>query len=1077
MNLKDLARKALLTLSLSVLCLTAFAQSHTVSGVVIDDLGEPMIGVNVVVKGTTNGCMTDIDGNYSIPDVKPTDVLVFSFIGMSSQEVKAGAQTTINVTMAEDSQMLEDVVVVGYGTMKKKDLTGAVTTVNSETLAAVPVANAAEALQGKMAGVQVTTTEGSPDAEMSIRVRGGGSITQSNGPLYIVDGFPVESISDIPSSDIEDITVLKDASSTAIYGSRGANGVILVTTKSGKEGKVNVSYNAYISVKNMIGKLDVLSASDYAKWQYEHAMLVNKPEQYTKYFGAYEDMGLYDGIATNDWQEQVYGRTGRTFNHNLSITGGSDVMKYSFSYARMDDKAIMQNSSFVRDNVSLKLNHKIGKKVTLDYQVRWAKTKILGGGANEQSSSYNTDKRLRYAIQFVPFPVAGISGAGSDDGEDDATGGNFYHPVTSIYDNDQQRTREQLNLSGSFTWELIKNLKFKSEVGYDTYTQNTDRFYGTTTYYVKNVPAAENQGKPAASFERYERNKLRNTNTLNYDFKGLFGKSSSHHLDALLGQEYVIQKVKTLTSINHGYPDWYTAEQAWKLSTQGVAYSNDNFYDPDDILLSFFGRFNYNYAGKYYFSGTVRADGSSKFADGHRWGIFPSASIAWRMSDESWMEGTKSWLDDLKVRLSYGAAGNNNIPSGVSATPEYQSYTTSWINGYGNYWAPSKTMSNSDLTWETTYTRNLGFDYAMLKSRINGTLEFYWNTTEDLLLAYPVAGTGYDQQYRNMGKTQNIGVEFSINWAAVQKKNYDLNLGFNISFNKNEVKSLGDLNSYDNISTNWASSEIDRDFIVEVGQPIGQVYGYIADGRYEVSDFDIAKSQAQGKWVLKDGVADNSGVTGITTRPGTLKIVDKNGDGTITTDDRDIIGDTNPLFTGGFNLSGRIYDFDLSANFNFSVGNDVYNANAVEYTQTSKYKYRNMISAVADGTRWTNIDAQGNLLNWNEAEQLAALNTNTTAASPYTGKYVLTSNYVEDASFVRLSTVTLGYTLPKKLLTKIHLSKLRVYFTGYNLLTFTNYSGMDPEVSSVRKTNMTPGVDYSAYPKSKQFVFGLNLNF
>ena len=1076
MNLKDLAKRALSTLLLSTLCLLAFAQGHTVSGTVIDDLGEPMIGVNVVVKGTTNGCMTDIDGNYSVQNVNPTDVLVFSFIGMSSQEVKVGAQSAINVTMAEDSQMLEDVVVVGYGTMKKKDLTGAVTTVNSETLAAVPVANAAEALQGKMAGVQVTTTEGSPDAEMSIRVRGGGSITQSNGPLYIVDGFPVESISDIPSSDIEDITVLKDASSTAIYGSRGANGVILVTTKSGKEGKVNVSYNAYYSVKKIIGELDVLSAKDYALWQYEHSMLTNKPENYTQYFGAYEDMGLYDNIETNNWQDQVYGRTGHTFNHNLSINGGSDVMKYAFSYARMDDKAIMQNSSFVRDNLSLKLQHKVGKKITLDYQVRWAKTKILGGGANEQSSSYNSDKRLRYAVQFVPFPVAGISGAGSDD-EDDATGGNFYHPVTAIYDNDQQRTREQLNLSGSFTWEIIKNLKFKSEVGYDTYSQNTDRFYGTTTYYVKNVPASENQGLPASDMQRYTRNKFRNTNTLNYDFKGLFGKNSSHHLDALLGEEYVIQKSKTLTSITHGFPEWFTAEQAWKLTTEGNPYSIENFYDPNDILSSYFGRFNYNYAGKYYLSATLRADGSSKFAEGHRWGFFPSASIAWRMSDESWMEGTKNWLDDLKVRFSYGAAGNNNIPSGVSATQEYQSSSTSWINGYTNYWAPSKTMSNSDLTWETTYTRNLGFDYAIMKSRINGSIELYWNTTDDLLIQYPVSGTGYDYQYRNMGKTENKGFEFTINWSAIQKKNYEFTIGFNVSYNKNKVKSLGDLQSIDNISTNWASSDIDRDFIIEVGHPIGQIYGYRDAGRYEVSDFDIEKSQAQGKWVLKDGVVDDSGVVGISVRPGTLKIADTDGDGTITTDDREIIGDTNPVVTGGINLSGRIYWFDIAANLNYSLGNDVYNANAVEYTQTSKYKYRNMIDDVASGKRWTNIDADGNLLTWNNASELATLNANTTTASPYTGKYVLTSRYVEDASFLRLSTVTVGYTLPKKYLTKLHLSNLRVYFTGYNLLTFTGYSGMDPEVSSVRKTNMTPGVDYSAYPKSKQYVFGINLNF
>ena len=1078
MNLFDFTKKVFSTLLLSLLCVVAFAQGKTVAGVVLDEFGDPMIGVNVAVKGTTNGAVTDFDGNYVLHNVKATDILSFTFIGYAPKEEKVGDRAKIDVTMSEDNQALEEVVVVGYGTMKKKDLTGSVATVNADALTAIPVANASEALQGKMAGVQITTTEGSPDADVTIRVRGGGSITQSNEPLYIVDGFPVESISDIPSSDIEDITVLKDASSTAIYGSRGANGVILVTTKSGKEGKVNVSYNAYYTVKKIAKKLDVLSSGDYARWQYELAMLRGKVNQYTDLFGSYADVAQYDNIATNDWQDQVFGRTGHTFNHNLSITGGSEAIKYSFSYAHMDDKAIMMGSSFKRDNLSLKMTHNIGKKLKLDYQLRWAKTNINGQGANEQSSTYNTDKRLRYAIQFVPFPVSGITGAGTDTAEDDATGGNFYHPVTAITDNDQKRQRNQLNLSGSLQWEIFKNFKFKTEVGYDTYNQDTDRFWGVSTYYVQQLSDGY-ADMPAILLTRYDRNKIRNTNTVNYDFKGLFGKNSKHHLDALLGEEYILQKSKTQSSENHGYPTWFSASQAWKFASQGHASEIENFYDPNDILSSYFGRFNYNYAGKYYVSATFRADGSSKFADGNRWGFFPSASVAWRVSDEAFMENTKDWLDDLKLRFSYGTAGNNNIPSGVSATQEYLANTTYWINGYDSYWAPSKTMSNSDLTWETTYTRNLGLDYSFFNGRINGTAEVYLNNTKDLLIQFPVAGTGYEYQYRNMGETTNKGFEFTINGVALQKKNYDFTVGFNISVNKNNVESLGSLKSIDNINTGWASSEIDRDFIIAVNQPIGQIYGYVADGRYEVSDFDISASQAAGKWVLKEGVADCSNVIGTTVRPGSLKIKETKASktGTITADDRKAIGDTNPKLIGGLNLNARIYWFDIAANFNFSYGNDVYNANGVEYTMTSKYKYRNLIDAMASGKRWTNIDANGNLLDWNSADALAALNAKTTTYSPYTEKYVLTSEYVEDASFLRLSTLTVGYTLPKKYLMKLHLSNLRVYATGYNLFCLTNYSGMDPEVSACRKTNMTPGVDYSAYPKSRQFVVGLNLNF
>ena len=1050
--------------------------AQTVKGTVTDNTGEPIIGASVMEVGVAgNGGVTDIDGNFTVNLKGKGNKLKISYIGMKPLEVNVAGKTTINVKLEDESNTLNDVVVIGYGAVKKKDLTGAVATVDNKALSQVPVASASEALTGKMPGVQITTTEGSPDADVKIRVRGGGSITQSNDPLYIVDGFPVETISDIPASDIEDITVLKDASSTAIYGSRGANGVILVTTKSGKEGKTSVSYNAYYSWKKIAKKLDVLGAKDYTQWQYELANLINKVDNYEKFFGSYSDIDLYDNVATNDWQDIVYGRTGNTFNQNLNINGGSDKMKYAFSYARMDDKAIMQMSDFVRDNLSLKLNAKPTKNVSLDFQARWSKTKINGGGANEQTSTYNTDKRLRYAIQYTPYPVPGLS---TDMDDDDTTNSSFYNPVTSLKDNDQKRTRTTFNMSGAFTWELFKNFKFKSEFGYDTYKVDTKRFYGTTTYYVDNVPSSENQGKPAITLTNQYRTKFRNTNTISYDFKDLFGKNSKHSLNVLLGEEYIIMKNELMTNTVHGFPSTFTAKDCWSLTTQGTPYQITDFYDPNDILSSYFGRVNYNFKDKYLVSATARADGSSKFADGNRWGFFPSVAAAWRISSESFMKGTEKWLDDLKLRLSYGTAGNNNIPSGL-LTQEYVANSTSWINGYNSYLAPSKTMANPDLKWETTITRNIGLDFTLFSSKLTGSIDGYWNNTKDLLIQYPVAGTGYDYQYRNMGETRNMGLEFALTWNAINKKNFGLTVGANISFNKNKVLSLGQLESIDNISTQWASSEIDQDFVIKVGEPIGQIWGYKSDGRYEVSDFDLEKSQAQGKWVLKDGVVDCGNVLGTSVRPGSMKIAETKEEktGVITTADRQVIGDTNPTHTGGFNISARVYNFDLTANFNWSVGNDVYNANAIEYTQTSKYQYRNLIDVMGSGSRWTNIDANGNLLDWTNAEQLAALNAGTTMWSPYTGKYVLTDYYVEDASFLRLSTLTLGYTLPTNLTKRVGINSLRFYVTAYNVFCLTNYSGFDPEVSAIRRTNLTPGVDYSAYPKSRQFVIGLNLNF
>ena len=1068
-------RAMLLFLLVAMISLGVSAQNVAVKGTVKDKTGETVIGASVVLKGNSSvGTITDIDGNFSL-SVPASSTLIISYVGMKTQEVQLDGSSSYEITLEDDSQALEEVVVIGYGSVKKKDLTGSVSTVNSEVLAAVPVANATEALTGKMAGVQITTTEGSPDAEMTIRVRGGGSITQSNEPLYIVDGFPVESISDIPASEIEDITVLKDASSTAIYGSRGANGVILVTTKSGKEGKVNVSYNAYYSWKKVAKTLDVLSARDYAEWQYELANILGDVESYEEHFGGYNDIDLYDNVATNDWQDLTFGRTGHTFNHNVSITGGSDKVKYAFNYAHMDDKAIMQMSNFKRDNLSLKLNGKINKRISVDLQARWSKTKINGAGANETSSVLNTDKRLRYSVQYTPFPVDGVSDAGDDDG----TNSSFYNPLTALRDNDERRFRTQLNMAGAVTWEIIDNLKFKTELGYDTYKYDRDRFYGTTTYYVRNNVAAENQGKPAIQLTKQYRSKIRNTNTLNYDFEKLFAEGSLHHLNALVGHEYVLEKNEQLTNVVVGFPDWVSSQDAWKLTNMAgtTAQEITNFYDPDDILLSYFGRINYDYDSKYLISATFRADGSSKFADGNRWGFFPSAAIAWRISSEPFMESTRDWLDDLKLRFSYGTAGNNNIPADV-INQSYQFVNTQWINGYENVLAATSTMANPDLKWETTYTRNLGLDYSFLGGRINGTIEGYWNNTKDLLIEYPVSGTGYSYQYRNMGETQNRGFEFTINWTAVNKKNFGLSVGANISLNKNKVVSLGDLQSIDNIATQWASTEIDQDFVIRTGEPIGQIWGYVSDGRYEVSDFDIAASQAAGTWVLKEGVADASGIIGAV-RPGSMKLKETKAEktGTITSADRQIIGDTNPVAIGGFNLNARLYGFDLSANFNFSIGNDVYNANAIEYTQTSKYQYRNLISTMAAGSRWTNVDANGNFLDWNNADELAALNANTTMWSPYTSKYVLTDHYVEDGSFLRLNTLTLGYTLPKSLLQKMHISNLRFYATAYNLFCITNYSGFDPEVSTMRRTNLTPGVDYSAYPKSRQWVIGVNINF
>ena len=1070
-NFKKL--RFVLTLAFALFAMGISAQTKVT---VVDATGEPLIGASVIEKGTQNGGITDFDGNFTINLKGSGHTIVVSYIGMKTKEINVSGKSQVNVTLEDDATTLNDVVVIGYGSVKKKDLTGSVSTVNSETLQAVPVANASEALTGKMPGVQITTTEGSPDAEVKIRVRGGGSITQSNDPLYIVDGFPVESISDIPSNDIEDITVLKDASSTAIYGSRGANGVILVTTKSGKEGKTKVSYNAYYSWKKIAKKIDVLSAKDYATWQYELAMLKNnndpsKISSYTDFFGNYQDLDLYDNIPTNDWQDLVYGRTGHTFNHNININGGSETIKYAFSYAHMNDKAIQIGSSYKRDNFSLKLNTKPSKTTTLDFQARYSDTDIYGGGAQDATGVYDSDRRLRYAVIYTPIPLKNLDPSAGSDGDEEL--GNLYNPIQAQNDNDQEKERKNLNIAGAFGWEVYPDLKLRTEFGYDDYNNYDKRYWGLTTYYIKNVPTSGNQNKPAIRLTSTSRHRFRNTNTVNYDFKKLLN-SEDHSLNIMAGHEYVITKQHINTDESHGFPVDFDAATAWKLSSQGVPFSIDDAYSADDKLLSFFGRLNYNFKDRYLLSATFRADASSKFSKENRWGYFPSVALAWRISSEPFMQGTEKWLDDLKLRVSYGTAGNNNIPVG-QLVQTYSASSTAWVNGIGSYWAPSKTMANPDLKWETTITRNIGLDFTLFGGKLNGTIEAYLNTTKDLLIQFPTGGTGYDNQYRNMGETENKGIEFSFTWHAVNQKNWGIDISGNIGLNKNKVKSLGVMNDF-GWNSNWASTEIGNDYWISVGNPLGQVIGFRLDGngRYEVSDFS-GYNEKEG-WILKEGVADASAIVG-TIRPGSLKLRDLDGDGAVTYEkDTEVLGDVNPSAFGGFTLAGHAYGFDLSAAFNFSLGNKEYNANKIEFTSTSKYQYRSMSTEMEAGSRWTNLDPNTGLIS-NDPTRLAELNANTTMWSPYMARMVLTDWALENASFLRLNTLSLGYTIPASLTKKAGLSSLRFYVTAYNVFTITGYSGTDPESDCYRRTALTPNVDHSGYPRSRQFVVGLNLNF
>ena len=1067
--MKSLTKKLLLSLALCIGAGFVASAQNTVKGIVTDENGEPLIGAGVMVEGTTIGTITGIDGDYVLSVPADAVNLVFSFIGLADQTVAINGQSEINVVLKADQTFLDEVVVVGYATVKRRDLLGSVSSVGSDKLAEQPVTTVSQALSGKMAGVSVVTTEGDPDADIKIRVRGGGSITQDSSPLYIVDGFPVESINDIPSSEIQSIDVLKDAFSTAIYGSRGANGVVIVTTKSAEKGqKISVKFNTYWGLKTMANKgaIQAMDADNYVKFQYELGVIRdNLSSYYNPYFGNFEDIDLYKGMATNDWIKAVFGKTGSTFSADLSVSGSSESVNWTIGYAHMGDKAIMAGSTYSRDNLSFKGNFKTSAHTSIDANVRYSRTNVRGGGANgiKDTGSTAGNGRLKHAVSYTPIPIASTI-QGVDEEQDY---GDNAPPLLSVADNDSRRIRVTFNANAAFNWEIVDNLRLKIEGGLEKYTQTDDRFYGMTTYYVANnstdKTGVSNQHKEAF------RTKYRNTNTLNYDFANILGED--HNLSILAGQELTITQSNLVTLMVDGLNASYDAPMAWSFLSSGKPASTNNYYDPDDKLLSFFGRVNYDYKHRYSIGATLRADGSSKFSRGNRWGLFPSAAASWTISNEPWMDASHGWLDQLKLRYSFGTAGNNNIPSG-QLVKQYSSTVTAWISQSGNYWMAGKIMNNPDLTWETTYTHNIGLDFSFFQSRLSGSIELYQNDTKNLLINFPITGSGYDSQYRNLGSTRNRGVELTLNAPIVSKKDFSLNIGGNIAYNRNRVTDLGGLQRI-TAQSYWASTEIGDDYVVEVGQPMGNMYGFKSDGMYSPDDFTWNGS----KWVLGEGVVDASAIVGASYMlPGAPKYKDITGDGKVTVADRTIIGNASPDFTGGFNLSGFVHGFDFSANFNFMIGNEVYNANKVEFTSSRKFSNRNLQNIMDVDKRWTNIDwATGEMIS--DPDQLKAVNKGKTMWAPFVGNAIFSDWAVEDASFLRLQSVTLGYTLPESLTQKIYLRRVRVYVTGTNLFCLTKYSGYDPEVDTRRATPLTPGVDYSAYPKSIGFVAGLNLTF
>jgi TonB-linked SusC/RagA family outer membrane protein len=832
-----------------------------------------------------------------------------------------------------------------------------------------------------------------------------------------------------------------------------------------------VSYNGFFGIKNISKTLDVMNPYEFALLQYEQAVLRGGVEDdYNPYFGVWEDIDLYRQMKGTDWQDVMFGRTGTTSNHSVTVSGGTSQASYTVGYNRVDDKAIMLGSSYWRDNINAKLSAKPLDWLKIDLSGRYSITNVDGAGANDVTGTEKStnDSRVKNSVIYTPIPIKNMT-TPDDDPE---SLGSLYPPTVQNADNDRHKKRNALNINAGISANLTPKLVLRTEVGLDHIFAEDNRFYGPSTYYVTGGGASNNSGKPAAQLTIDRGTSLRNTNTLSYS--NTF--CARHTVSLMVGQETIDTRSQTNVDIYHNLPDYFDSKTAWAFASRGEAMSIANTYAPPNRLVSFFGRLNYDFRDKYLLSATLRADGSSKFAKGNQWGYFPSVAAAWRVSDESFLRDTR-WLSQLKLRASYGMAGNNNIPGGAYMQT-YGSSSTTYLPFASSYWSAGKLMPNPDLRWETTTTRVAGVDFGVWNNRVSGSVDLYMNNTTDLLINFPVPGSGFETQMRNIGETSNKGIEVSLSAIAVDTKDFRLDFDFNISFNRNRVESLGGLAGLDGITSGWTKAAYGaNDFMVQVGQPVGQIYGYVTDGIYSVNDFTWNGSE----WTANPGVVDNSGLATVSWGPGALKLKDLDGSGDISVgnEDRRVIGNTMPKHTGGFGLTAAFRGFDLSAGFNWVYGNQILNANKIEFTNTGGYYNRNMLDMFSSGDRFTHIDmATG--LRVTDPTELARINAGATLWSPIesgTTSYPVHSWAVEDGSFLRLNNLTIGYTFPVQLTRKLYVQQLRLYVTAYNLYTWTNYTGFDPEVDSRRSTPLTPGVDYSAYPRSRSINFGVNLTF
>lgn len=1050
---------------LSFMCLVLFmcmsfavmGQTRTVTGQVKDLKGLPLPGVTVLIKGSKTMVNTSNNGAFQIKLTPADQVLQFKYIGFEDKEVSLGQETVVNVTLRESVSQLNDVVVIGYGTAARKDLTGSVGSVTVADLQKAPVKSFDEALAGRVAGVQVTSSEGQPGSPIEITIRGNNSITQLNYPLVVIDGFPMEDpnnsvvnpLNTLDPNEIESIDILKDASAAAIYGARGANGVVMVTTKRGKQGAPVIAYNGYYGLQENNKRMGLLGPYEFVKLQNEIDPIRTK----ALYFKDGRTLDSYKDLAGINWEDQVT-RIAPMQNHYMSVMGGTAKTKYSVSLSHVGQDGIILNSGFKRTQGKMSLDQEVSDKLKVGFNATYADIKTYGS----PTSTGNFSNELNMLFSVWAFrPVAVNPDLNlldlANDPEVEQSGNFTFNPVLTTKNELRETYGTSFTANGYLEYTIMKDLKFKSTASFNRGLRRADVFNGSMSR-----SAATGNYLVNGTQTYYNSTGWQNANTLTYAKR----LNKAHYFDVMAGVSFEGNQSRSLGATAVLLP-------SESLGLSGLDEGNPlaiSSLSSNSTQASFIGRANYKLFDRYIFTATIRRDGSSRFLGDNKWSNFPSLGGAWQINNESFAKNIKS-LSNAKLRASWGRTGNNQVsnfaayPSLNYANPD-GSYPINNSPGYmfnnsDNKGVIYSSLGNADLRWETTEQTNLGLDLGFFKQRLTFEFDLYQKKTFDLLLnANLPPTTGYNRAIKNIGATQNRGFELTVGFSPVQNKDFSWSSSFNIAFNRNKILELTENQLQLVTSQSWGDDWKNiPGYVAKIGSPIAQFYGLIFDGVYDYDDF----IKVGDVYTLKDNVSSNGGARA-NVKPGDVKYKDLNGDFQITESDKTVIGSPYAKYTGGMSNNFTYKNFDLNVFLQWSYGNDIINANRILFESSYKYGY-NQYATYAD--RWSPENTGSNIPG--------------VAAGKGSSLKAYSTRIIEDGSFLRLKTVSLGYNFSPAFVRKSKVFKTgRIYASAQNLYTWTKYSGYDPEVS-VRNSALTPGFDYSAYPRARTITLGINTTF